>query len=317
MPSLVRVYLGGDELGHFDAIGPEDEAAAQAETEACNWYLTAKNDTFSHINSTLRDALLLKNGYMVAMWKTDKTVVTETYKGLADEELAMLMADKCIGVVEHSDYPDPYYAAPPPQQQQTSPPAGGPPGMITPSPGGMGPPPMQPLPMLHDVKIERIRPDEYVAIESVPPEEIIVARRHRWTTLMDCDFVQWRRRTTVGQLRAEGFKVSDDVAGYNDFMQETSERARFNESERYNDQTPDPARKVVQFKDTYMMVDLRNSGTAQLWRFCHIAGENTLLLKEEADIIPFAAFSPIIYPHSHIGSSVYDLIQDQIGRAHV
>src|SRR6266403_1004446 len=94
MPSLIRIYLGGDEIGHFDAIGPEDEEAAKAETDACNWYLTAKNDTFSHINSTLRDALLLKTAYIAGQWRTDKTVVTETYIGLADEELALLMQDK-------------------------------------------------------------------------------------------------------------------------------------------------------------------------------------------------------------------------------
>src|SRR5437667_8190117 len=25
MPSLVRIYLGGDEVGHFEAIGPEED----------------------------------------------------------------------------------------------------------------------------------------------------------------------------------------------------------------------------------------------------------------------------------------------------
>src|SRR5438132_1475009 len=125
MPSLVRIFLGGDEIGHFDAIGPEDEEAAKAETDACNWYLTAKNDTFSHINSTLRDALLLKTAYIAGQWRADKTVVTETYIGKADEEIALLMDDPCIKIIEHSEYPDPYYPAPPPGPPP-SPPAPGP-----------------------------------------------------------------------------------------------------------------------------------------------------------------------------------------------
>ena len=70
MPSLIRVYLGGDEIGKFEPRGPQDEAAAQAETDVCNWYLEAKNDTFSQLNATLRDALLLKNGYMVAFGRS-------------------------------------------------------------------------------------------------------------------------------------------------------------------------------------------------------------------------------------------------------
>ncbi len=316
MPSLHRIYdFESIGLGQFESFGPEDDEAAKAETEACNWYLTAKNDTFSHVGSTIRDALLLKNGYIVGMWKTDETRITETYKGLADEEIALLMDDKQIKVVEHSEYPDPFAPAPmmaPMGQQSPQPPPipGGPSSPAGPPMAGAPPGPPPPPPMLHDVKIERVRPDEYVAIESIPPEEIIVARRHRWTSLMDADFVQWRRRVSVGQLRAEGFDIPDDVPDFNDFTQETTQRARFQENERFNDQTSDPSRKIVQFKDTYMQLDMRGKGSPQLWRICHIAGDDKIILKEEADLIPFAAFSPIIYPHSHIGSSVYDLIQD-------
>src|SRR5574343_1137407 len=65
MPSLVRVYMGGEDIGTFRARGPEDEEPAKIETDVCNYYLQAKNDFFSTINAVLRDALLLKNGYAV------------------------------------------------------------------------------------------------------------------------------------------------------------------------------------------------------------------------------------------------------------
>src|SRR6185312_13883075 len=67
VPSLTRIYMGGDDIGQFEAVGPEDEEPAKRETEVCNWYLQSKNDTFSHLQATLRDALLLKNGYMVGL----------------------------------------------------------------------------------------------------------------------------------------------------------------------------------------------------------------------------------------------------------
>src|SRR5437870_1168896 len=44
MPSLVRIFLGGDSVGEFQARGPEDEAAAKTETQVCNWYLETKTD---------------------------------------------------------------------------------------------------------------------------------------------------------------------------------------------------------------------------------------------------------------------------------
>jgi len=165
MPSLARIYLGGDEIGRFEARGPEDEEAAKRETEVCNWYLEAKNDFFSQINSTLRDALLLKNGYMVGYWQCKYDTMTETYKGLADEEVAMLAQDSEVEIVEHSEYPDPAPMMMPQQPMQP----------------GMPPQPPMPQPMLHDVKVERKTCEEFVQVESIPPEELRVSRRHRWT----------------------------------------------------------------------------------------------------------------------------------------
>ena len=312
MPSLIRIYLGGDDIGKFEPRGPQDEAAAEVETDVCNWYLEAKNDLFSQINATLRDALLLKNGYIVGYWQSRYDTMVETYKGLSDEEAAMLMQDDEVEIVEHSEYPDPSppmmdYAAPPVPLPGVAP-SQAPMSMM--GAPGVSPQPSQP-PMLHDVRVEKKTCEEYVAVESIPPDEMIVSRNHRWTSLLDADFVQWRRRVSIGQLRSEGFDIPDDVAtGVNDISQEAIERQRFQETSLEEDSTPDPARRVVTFKDTYIRIDLRNTGKPQLWRVCIIHGYATVILKEQADIIPFAAFSPIIYPHSHIGVSVYDLIDD-------
>jgi hypothetical protein len=287
IPSLVRIYLGGDEIGKFEARGPEDEEAAKTETDVCNWYLETKNDIFSQINAVLRDALLLKNGYMVGQWVKKYDTMTETYTGLADEEVAILMQDKEVKVVEHTQYPDPSYA----------------------QMGDMGG-----IPMLHDVKVERNACEEYVGVESLPPDEVLVSKRHRWTSLMDCDFVEIvRRNVTIGQLRAEGFKIEDDEPGYDSASLESTTRDRFStgvDFTGFREESIDPSRRLVTFRDAYMRMDMRGEGTPQLWRFCRVSGSSRLALKEEADIIPIAAFSPLVYPHSHIGTSVYDLIAD-------
>lgn len=287
VPSLVRVYLGGDEIGKFEPRGPEDEEPAKTETEIVNFYISEKNDIFSHINATIRDALLLRNGYMVCFWDKRYDTMTETYTGLSDEEVTLLASDPEVEVVEHSAYPDPM------------------------APAGMGMMPGAPVPgQLHDVKVERKTCEEYAAVESIPPDEVLVSRRHRWTSLSDVDFVQWRRRVTIGQLRAEGFKIPDDVPSYNEMSQEWNLRARFGEDVNDDDSTPDPTRRIIDFRDTYMRIDLRGEGTPQLWRIAYVAGTRAPVLKEEADIVPIAAFSPLTFPHSHVGTSVYDLISD-------
>jgi len=290
VPSLVRIYLGGDDIGQFEPIGPEDEYAAECETEVCNWYLQAKNDFYSHIVATLTDALLLKNGYIAGNWTTRNDVMVERYQGLAEEEFALILQDQDVEVVEHTAMPDPMSEGMQPQFDE------------------MGQP--VPPPMLHDVKIERKKAEEFVGIESIPPDEMLVSRRHRWTSLADADFVQWRRQVTIGQLRAEGFDVPDDATEYSDFGIERLERERFEEDRVFNDETPDPSRKLVLFKDTYIRIDLQDKGTPQLWRVAYVDGAREPTLKEEADCVPFAAFAPIIYPHSHIGTSIFDLIDD-------
>lgn len=276
MPSLMRIFLGGDEIGKFEAYGPEDEKAAEEETDVCNWYLESRNDIFNETCAALKDALLLKNGYMVGNWVCRYDTMTETYVGQTDDEFAMLMNDPEVTVVEHTEYQD--------ALGQT----------------------------LHDAKVEMKKCDEYVSTEATPPDELLVSRRHRRTSVLDADFVEWvRRNVTIGQLRAEGFDIPDDVPMDDTSTMEQSARDRFGQNplER-DDETKDPSRRVVTFRDAYMRIDLRGSGTPQLWRLARIDGMRQLVLKEEANIIPFAAFSPIIYPHSHVGISVYDLIAD-------
>lgn len=297
MPSLVRVYMGGEDIGTFRARGPEDEEPAKIETDVCNYYLQAKNDFFSTINAVLRDALLLKNGYAVASWRTDDAVTTERYTGLSDEEAAMLMQDADVEVVEHSQYPDPL--APTAQQMSPAPPSGAAAGGST-------------APMLHDLKVERKKADEYVAVDAIPPDEMRISHRHRNTSLLDCAFVQWIRRDTIGQFRTEGFDIADDEPGDDAFeSSEASSRARYsfeiNPDESMSD---DPTMRRITLKDTYIKADFRGTGLPQLWRVVMTDTGKNILLQEEADIIPFAAFSPIIYAHSHIGTSVYDLISD-------
>jgi len=279
MPSLIRIYQGGEEIGKFDPRGPEDEEAAQVETDVCNWYLEKKNDLFSHVSATLKDSLLLKNGYMIGLWCTRTDMMSESYFDKSEEEVMALMDDPEVTVVAQTPKPDPVSG-------QT----------------------------YYDIEIERKKAEEYVRVESVPPDELIVSRRHRWTSLVDADFVEWvRRNVTIGELRAEGFQVADDEFQQDSGTLEAIERDRFatisNPSES-QDETNDPSRRVVTLRDAYIRMDLDGVGQQKLWRIVRIDGSKRLLLKEKANIIPFAAFSPIVYPHSHVGISVYDLIQD-------
>ncbi len=288
MPSLARVFLSGDEIGKFEPIDPSDQGA-EIESEVTNWYLMTKNDGYSVIYAALKDALLLGNSYVKAWWRENNSVKAERYKGLSDEELAIILQDRDVQVVEHDAYPDP-----------EAPPAMDPMGM-----------PVQP--MLHNLKVQRVRADEYVQIAAVPPDEVLVSRTHRETSLQNADFVQHRRTLSIGELTELGYKVdpniSDDVDDEN--RPESLARDRYQENSLYganeDASTWDASRRLVTLRETWIRLgDADNTQT--LWRICIVG--RTILHKEEADQIPLASFSPILYPHSHVGESVYSLVED-------
>src|SRR5215470_4052389 len=46
LPALMDVFTGGDEVVRFDAVGPEDEAAARQETDYVNHVFMQQNPGF-------------------------------------------------------------------------------------------------------------------------------------------------------------------------------------------------------------------------------------------------------------------------------
>jgi len=285
MPSVARVFLSGDEVGRFEPISQEDEHAAEVESLVVN-HCVEKGGGWQAIYSATKDALLLKNGYILVSWRTDSAVVSEEYKGLADEELALLMQDKDVKVVEHNEYPQ-YPGAQLMFDQNGQPTA---------------------PPLLHDVRVERVKPEERLQLDAVPPDEVLVSSRHRSVSLSDADFVQIRRSISIGELRDAGYDVPDDLSDEGVDTAEQVSRARFDWFDDAAKDTPDETRRRVVFRQTWIRADIDGKKTQRLWKFC-VVGKR-LLSAEEADHIPIASLSPIWYPHSHVGVSYYDLLTD-------
>lgn len=292
MPSLARVFLSGDEVGKFEPIGPEDQGA-EIESEVVNWYIHVKNDGFATLYQALKDGLLFGNSYIKVWWQTDSSVSVERYRGLSDDEVTMLQQDADVKVAEHTEYPDPAAAH-----------------MLEQAAMMMGQQPLPPAPMLHDVTVERVKPDEYVAIGACPPDEVLVSNAHRDTSLLNADFVQARRELMIGELRDLGYKVDDNISDDfdNDDTPEKQARNRYDAWEQDDDDNPnDGSRRRVVLRETWIRLgDV--DGKQTLWRICVVG--KTILHKEEADCIPLASFSPILYPHSHVGVSYTKLVED-------
>lgn len=286
--NVVKPFVGGDEVVRFDPLGPDDEERAEQETDYVNHIALERNNGFVWLVSAIKDTLLLRSGYVKCQWTKRSDVILETYSGMSEEEVGLLLEDGGVELVEHTAYPDPAVVLPPADPLQ--------------------PPPE--VPMVHDLKVKRTRPSEYVSIDPVPPEEILVSDRARSPSLADVDFVQHRTRKTLSELRQAGYAVEDGITDdeTGESIEETARQRFGTAGDLYDDDTNDPSRRMVMYKETYIKIDRNGDGIAELMRVCSVG--STLLHEEECDIIPIASFSGVMVPHQHYGISVYDLVED-------
>ena len=289
--NVLKPFVGGERVVVFNPRGPEDEEPANQETDYINFVVMDRNNGFVILNSAVKDALLLRNGYVKCGWTKREDVTIETYEGLDEEELTLLSQDEDVEIVGHSEYP-----------AYSTPQIIGPDGM--PQQG-------QEVPMVHDVKVHRKRPTEYCEVMPCPPDEILVSHRATEPSVQNADFVQHRTRKTLSEIRELGYKVPDDISDDEDGSDSIEDFARnifASDADLGNDPTANAARRIVTFKESYIRLDKDGDGIAELRKVCSI-GKN-LLADDDADLIPIACFTPVLMPHQHLGVSVYDLIKD-------
>lgn len=285
MPQLLKIFIGGDEVVKFSPKGPEDEEGAQQETDFCNHIILEKNNGFLIFNTWFRNALLQKNGYVKVWWEKRTDVVTETYRGLSFDEMTLMLQDPEIVVSQHTEYPDPAI------------------------PVGMQFSPESPPPMLHDLKVKRTKPDEFCKVEPVPPEEMLISKSATSVCIQEIPFVQHRTKKTLSELRQMGYKVPEYFPSDMDAATTEESQARdIYEETTEEDESTDPSMRQVLFKETFIRLDKDEDGVAELRRVCHVGRH--VFSDDEADCIPFAAITPIISPHRHVGVGYHDLVKE-------
>lgn len=107
MPSLMDIFAGSDEVVRFDPVGPEDEDAAQQETDYVNHVFMQRNPGFMVLYGFIKDALLSKTGLVKVFWEEREQESRETYYDLTDDQFALVVqaveASKgTMKIVEHT-----------------------------------------------------------------------------------------------------------------------------------------------------------------------------------------------------------------------
>ena len=107
MPSLMDIIAGTDEVVRFEPVGPEDEEAAQQETDYVNHVLMQLNDGWQVLYDFTKDGLLSKTGICKIWWEEREQEERETYYDLTEEQYQALayaveMSDGAMKIVAHT-----------------------------------------------------------------------------------------------------------------------------------------------------------------------------------------------------------------------
>ena len=319
LPSLVRIFASSsDEVCKFTPVGPEDEPAAEQTTAVINHIVTQQNQWEQICSDWLHDSLVLANGYAMAYWDASEQVIRENYEGQSEDQLAALLSDTNVRVIQHSQRPDEQgnadqqkaYQQALMQHQQTlmqyQMQAQANPGQPLPPPP-QEPPPPPPL-MLHDVVIERVENTGKVCIKVLAPEHCRISADTPDWTLKECPYFEYRQQKTIADLRSMGLEVPEDVSDDEDDDQEEDfARDRFGEDSFSADDGEGVMRRVWA-RMIWVRCDAEGDEVSRLYYV--IAVGRTILYAEPTGRIPVASMTPQPLPHRHIGMSVVETVVD-------
>lgn len=289
LPSLIRVFAQTDKIVEFEGQGNDDAEGAKQATETCNYVFWRQNNGFIILYSWFLDALLQKNGSVKWYWEKKVSKKREKYQGLSMDQLTMLLSGPDqVEVLSQESYPDPNVAV------------------------SDGAPPM----MLFDVEVEITETDGKCCIYPIPPEELLVSKRHNSILLDDCPYVAHICKKTLSDLRDMGYEFTDedvlgDAASWLDEAPEKIAREARNEAEFSNvshANAKDPSSRETWVREAYVLVDADGDGIAERRRI--VRAGNAILYNELCDHVQIASITPKLIAHKFHGISMAEDAMD-------
>jgi hypothetical protein len=322
LPQLMVKFAGSERVVEFEPQKPGDEPKAEQATDYVNHVLHAHNPGERIIYNWMKDALLSKNGIVKVWWDDRKEEKREEYRNLNDVELAQLMDDDEVEVIEQKSYPDEDDAKQRAQalqqlQQQLeqaaqAAQAGDPQAQqaVMALQQQMAQIQSAPPVLAYDVACKRTQISGCVKVENVPPEEFLISRKAK--SIQDASFVAHRVARTQSDLISMGYKNVDQISGDDQataLNMERIERLGYDDELAYLQadtlSTPDDSQRVIWVTECYVRCDYDGDGISELRKV--VRAGNQILENEIVDLAPFVAITPVPMPHKFFGLSVADL----------
>ena len=289
LPSVMRTFFGANKVVEFVPKNVEDIPIAQQQTDYVNYVIQEKNPGFKVLYDAFKDALVRKSGFVKAFWDDSISTSTHEYTNLTPQAYQALVLDKDVEILEEV------------AQKET----------ITQIDPLSGEEMTQEIPVSYDLKIRRVKSKSQVCIESIPPEEVLIARHAR--SLDDSSYIAHRMLKTVSELVAMGYDIEEveQFAGQGGALldphsfEEQEARNPFDNAV-YPDTSED---KDVLYIEHFCHYDLDGDGIDELVRVCTFGNALHIANVEPWDDLPIIQFCPDPEPHTAIGSCPADYLK--------
>lgn len=283
MPSLLRMFTTADNLVGFDPVHEDDVQKAEQESDYVNYVFFKQNDAFLNLYTWFFDALVQKNGILKIWWAEEEEVSQESYRGLTEDQLLMMLGDEELEPVEREE-------------------------RIEDVPGPDGQTVTQET--VHDIIFRRITKRGRVKVAPVPPEEYRISADSNSLDPSAARLVGQEREVTRSDLLDIGFD-KDIVAELQSViaLADTDEkRSRRDRSDEQTDTPHDPSQDKILLREGYIRVDFDGDGRSELRQVTSAGGK--ILSNEIADRSPFHVISPQPLPHKHFGRATAEKVMD-------
>lgn len=316
---LLKTFYGSDNVFEFEATKPQNEPQAKLISAYVNHIFRKQNSGYEITSTWIREALTIKKGIIKVWWDDADVETREDFTGQTDVQLAILLDDPEVEIIDQKAYEDEDAAkerASMLEQAQSQldqiyqqAEASGDASAYVQAAQQFAQMQAQPVPMLYDVSIKRVKKGGKVCIENVPPEEFLISKKAK--SIKDTPFVGHRFKNTVSELRGKGYTLPDPLPSDDSGAEHSEERTQRlewfeNDSTGDLDQAHiDPEQREVWCIEAYVRVDFDSDGITE-WRKVVKCG-TAILDNVMVDEPPFVALGSIPMPHQFYGICPADL----------
>lgn len=282
LPSLMRIFLGGEKSWQFKPRKPSDTAAAEQATEYVNYVIREDNAAFLTYWAFFLDGLVRKVGPLKWWHETETTVHESHHTGVSPEAALALEAD----ALEH----------------------GGEAFDVEIRDDG-----------LVDLRVRMLRDEPRVKYAALPPEEFIHSPNSR--SLCDARLVGHVREAPAYELIEMGIPkhlVDEGKHRHANDDDDLGSSRRLDEGSHTSEDAQDDATMPVPVAEVYVKLavdddDEESDGLVALHKCIMVGGGTSWrfgLEPEIVDSLPMTVFGPSPEPHTLIGLAVADLVKD-------